>query len=76
MYRSLLVPLDRSLFAEQALPLALNIARRAGARLDLVAVHALRASISGAFGLCWHGLLAHEKSLPYAGHKSFLQAPD
>jgi nucleotide-binding universal stress UspA family protein len=41
MYRSLLVPLDRSSFAEQALPLALSIARRADARLDLVEVHAL-----------------------------------
>jgi nucleotide-binding universal stress UspA family protein len=40
MYRSLLVPLDRSSFAEQALPLALGIARRANARLDLVEVHA------------------------------------
>jgi nucleotide-binding universal stress UspA family protein len=43
MYRSLLVPLDRSAFAEQALPLALSIARRANARLDLVEVHALYA---------------------------------
>lgn len=43
MYRSLLVPLDRSPFAEQALPLALGIARRASARLDLVAVHSLYA---------------------------------
>jgi nucleotide-binding universal stress UspA family protein len=43
MYRSLLVPLDRSSFAEQALPLALSIARRANARLDLVEVHALYA---------------------------------
>jgi nucleotide-binding universal stress UspA family protein len=41
MYLSLLVPLDRSSFAEQALPLALSIARRADARLDLVEVHAL-----------------------------------
>ena len=41
MYRSLLVPLDRSSFAEQALPLVLSIARRANARLDLVEVHAL-----------------------------------
>jgi nucleotide-binding universal stress UspA family protein len=40
MYRSLLVPLDRSPLAEQALPLALAIARRANARLDLVEVHA------------------------------------
>jgi nucleotide-binding universal stress UspA family protein len=41
MYRSILVPLDRSWFAELALPLALGIARRANARLDLVEVHAL-----------------------------------
>lgn len=38
MYRSLLVPLDGSASAEQALPLALDIARRAGAKLDLVSV--------------------------------------
>ena len=39
MFRSILVPLDRSLFAEQALPLAACIARRANARLDLVKAH-------------------------------------
>jgi nucleotide-binding universal stress UspA family protein len=43
MYRSLLVPLDRSSLAEQALPLALGIARRANARLELAEVHALYA---------------------------------
>lgn len=43
MYLSLLVPLDRTSFAEQALPLALGIARRGNARLDLVEVHALYA---------------------------------
>jgi nucleotide-binding universal stress UspA family protein len=43
MYLSLLVPLDRTPFAEQALPLALAIARQAHARLDLVKVHALYA---------------------------------
>ncbi len=43
MYRSLLVPLDRTELAEQALPLALSIARRARARLDLVEVHTLYA---------------------------------
>jgi nucleotide-binding universal stress UspA family protein len=40
MYRSILVPLDRSPLSEQALPLALAIARRAEARLDLVVIHA------------------------------------
>jgi nucleotide-binding universal stress UspA family protein len=39
MFRSILVPLDCSPFAERALTLALGIARRAGARLDLVTVH-------------------------------------
>src|SRR5262249_36045915 len=39
MYRSLLVPLDGSAFGEQALPLALSIARRARATLRLLHVH-------------------------------------
>jgi nucleotide-binding universal stress UspA family protein len=39
MYRSLLVPLDGSAFAEHALPFALSIARRAGASINLVKVH-------------------------------------
>jgi nucleotide-binding universal stress UspA family protein len=39
MYRTILVPLDGSKLAEQALPLALSIARRAHANLKLVRVH-------------------------------------
>jgi nucleotide-binding universal stress UspA family protein len=39
MYRSVLVPLDGSPFAEQALPLGLTIARRTGAELQLLYVH-------------------------------------
>jgi nucleotide-binding universal stress UspA family protein len=39
MYRSIMVPLDGSRAAEQALPLALSIARRAGATLQLAHVH-------------------------------------
>jgi len=38
-YRSICVPLDGSPFAEQALPLAAEIARRAGAILQLALVH-------------------------------------
>src|SRR4051812_36297661 len=38
MYRTLLVPLDGSPFAEHALPCALAIARRAGAELRLASV--------------------------------------
>ena len=43
MYRSVLVPLDRSSLAEQALPLARSIAQRANGKLDLVEVHTLYA---------------------------------
>jgi nucleotide-binding universal stress UspA family protein len=39
MYRSILVPLDGSSFSEGALPLALSIARRAAASLQLLYVH-------------------------------------
>ena len=41
MFRTVVVPLDGSPFAEQALPHALGIVRRAGATLDLVHVHVL-----------------------------------
>lgn len=41
MYRSILVPLDGSPFAEQALPLALSIANHAGACLELLRVQEL-----------------------------------
>jgi nucleotide-binding universal stress UspA family protein len=41
MFRTILIPLDGSPFAEQALPHALGIARRGGAALDLVHVHVL-----------------------------------
>jgi nucleotide-binding universal stress UspA family protein len=43
MFNSIVVPLDRTSFAEQALPLALAVARQANARLDLVEVHHLYA---------------------------------
>jgi nucleotide-binding universal stress UspA family protein len=39
MYRSILVPLDGSTFGEHALPLAVSLARRSGASLELVLVH-------------------------------------
>ncbi len=39
MYRSILVPLDGSVFGEHALPWALSIARRASASIRLVHVH-------------------------------------
>lgn len=47
MYRSILVPLDGSAAAEQALPTALSLARRFEAALKLVHVHA---PVWGAYG--------------------------
>jgi nucleotide-binding universal stress UspA family protein len=39
MYRSILVPLDGSPFGEHALPLALSLAQRSGAKLEIARVH-------------------------------------
>lgn len=39
MIGAILVPLDGSAFGEQALPLALSVARRSGARVELLHVH-------------------------------------
>ena len=47
MYRALLVPLDGSSFAEQALPLATELAVRAGAVLHIVLVHHSIALVPG-----------------------------
>lgn len=48
MYTAILVPLDGSLFAEQALPLALEVARQSGATLYLARVHVAAAQGSNA----------------------------
>jgi nucleotide-binding universal stress UspA family protein len=45
MYRSLMVPLDGSSFAEHALPFAANIARRSSATLHIVQAHVPVASL-------------------------------
>lgn len=47
MYRALLVPLDGSSFAEQALPMAVEIAVRSGATLHIVVVHSAIAVVPG-----------------------------
>ena len=41
MFHSILVPLDGSPFAEQAVPLAAGLARHAGSKLRLALVHQL-----------------------------------
>ncbi|MBI1918631.1 MAG: universal stress protein [Planctomycetes bacterium] len=47
MFRTLLVPLDGTPFGEQALPLAVSVARRSGATLHLVSVHVPTVSVEG-----------------------------
>ena len=63
MYRSILVPLDRSPFGEHALPLALSIARRTGAPLQLVHVHVpFKPLILDAISLVDPGIEAHDRA--------------
>src|SRR5687768_1988648 len=45
MYRTILVPLDGSAFGEHALPLALTIARRSAASVELVHIHTLERNV-------------------------------
>jgi nucleotide-binding universal stress UspA family protein len=47
MYRTILVPFDGSAFGELALPVALSIARRAGAAVRLAHVHVVGQSVYG-----------------------------
>ncbi len=53
MFRKILVPLDRSMFAEQALGPATAIARAAKAEVDLVLVHEPR-PLAGSPDAAWH----------------------
>src|SRR6476469_2941887 len=53
MFRKILVPLDRSMFAEQALGPATAIARAAKAEVDLVLVHEPR-PLAGSPDVAWH----------------------
>jgi nucleotide-binding universal stress UspA family protein len=53
MYRSVLVPLDGSSLGEQALPLALSVARRAGATLELLHVHAPLSAVHAESPVVW-----------------------
>lgn len=53
MFRKILVPLDRSMFAEQALGPATSIARAARAQIDLVIVHEPR-PLAGSPDVAWH----------------------
>ena len=53
MFRKILVPLDRSSFAEQALGPATAIARAARSEIDLVIVHEPR-PVAGSPDVAWH----------------------
>jgi hypothetical protein len=62
MYRSILVPLDGSSFGEHALPLALSIARRANAHLQLVRVHSVLDAVYAPDGVYYNdGLSTYVK---------------
>ena len=67
MIRSIMVPLDGSRFGEHALPLALALARRAEATLQLVHVHQAMppASIAGVVVLDDAELLMQKEELAY-----------
>jgi len=66
MFRNILVPLDGSSFGEQALPLALSIARRSGAALKVMQVHQLLdsyyAGLPALDGTLEESLRQHEKA--------------
>jgi nucleotide-binding universal stress UspA family protein len=70
MFRSLLVPVDGSPFAEHALPLALSVARRAGARIQFVHVHPPLANDPKAYGFDFRALDAHTME----EHRAYLDA--
>ena len=68
MIRSILVPLDGSEFAEWALPAAVSIARRTGAKLELVSINihvpvSVSAHIPG-YGPAWESA-ARDRALDY-----------
>jgi nucleotide-binding universal stress UspA family protein len=60
MYRSLLVPLDGSEFAEQALPVASSLARRSGAVLHVARVYLPVAGVHGEHAMPYDEALDRE----------------
>jgi nucleotide-binding universal stress UspA family protein len=61
MFSTILVPLDGSPFAEQALPWALSLARRSGGRVELVRGHVLYALKDPAASWCPYDPAAEAK---------------
>jgi nucleotide-binding universal stress UspA family protein len=66
MYRSIMVPLDGSVFSEHALPLALSVARHAGAALQLAHIHTAASPLYDATGL---PSLDGQRDLPVQKHE-------
>ncbi len=80
MFHSILVPLDGSSFGEQALPLALSIARRSGAAIELMHVHqfvdSFCAELTPMSGPLEEGLRKAEKEyLENAAHRMLATGP-
>jgi nucleotide-binding universal stress UspA family protein len=65
MNTPILVPLDGSTFAEQALPTAIDLAARTGRRLQLVRVHVPRSSPTDVPGDARWDALVHEEGEDY-----------
>lgn len=81
MLRRLLVPLDGSRFAEQALPTALRVARRDGAQLDLAMVEPppAPASVTGTMAVQGTGIdreVVHDPAAYLAGVAGRLDVGD
>src|SRR5262249_7538218 len=74
MYQSILVPLDSSSFAEGALPLAVTIARRAGAAIDLLYVHPPWQAAYPEVTLEYHGSLTSVDAEIKTRQKAYLDA--
>jgi nucleotide-binding universal stress UspA family protein len=62
MIRNVLVPLDRSAFAEQALPPAIAIARRVQARLHILHVRTLTPPLAFQDVDWWADALLHDEA--------------
>src|SRR5579872_879 len=76
MLKTVLVPLDGSTFGEHALPLALSLARRAGAKLQLLRVEPPLASIYAEFALVAANetLADHMRSQQRAADQAYLKS--
>jgi nucleotide-binding universal stress UspA family protein len=75
MYRTILVPLDGSAFGEHALPLALTIARRSAASVELVHVHTLARNVVDIPPATPPAGLSHDRAISYLTQLAEIVSP-